>query len=199
MKKGNRKAFYALLLLSLIILIGGTFAYFTDIVRVPNIFKTKPYSTEVKEEFVSPDNWLPGTTTDKKVFVKNTGEVDVAVRVSYTESWVSQNGTELSLKQGDNQAAIINFDNMSDWEKEGDYYYYKKKLSSGDSTNSFIKSVKFNEKIESDYKCVGEGLTKQCMSTGLGYDSATYTLTVNVETIQFDAYKDGWNTNVEIK
>ena len=43
-----------------------------------------------------------------------------------------------------------------------------------------------------------DGKTKTCTSTGDGYDGATYTLTITIETIQFDAYKEAWNTNYKI-
>lgn len=194
----NKKAFLALVLVSVVIFVGATVAYFTDTIEVPNVFKTKEYGTEVTEEFVSPTDWTPGTTTDKTIVATNTGDTDVAVRISYTESWVSADGTTLGLKQGNNQAAIINFDNTSDWIKEGNYYYYKNKLSKDQSTNSFIKSVTFNENIIADTECTTTGLTQKCTTTKKGYDGATYTLTLKVETVQYDAYQSIWNTNVEI-
>ena len=153
MQKKNKKPLYVLVAIAVVLLIGGTFAYFTDTVEIANIFSTKPYSTEVTETFTSPTNWLPGTTTNKTVIAKNTGDVDVAVRVSYTESWVSANGNQLSLKQGDKTAAIINF-NTNNWIKSGNYYYYTKKLSKNESSTSFINSVTFNSDIVSDSNCV---------------------------------------------
>ena len=131
--------------------------------------------------------------------MKNTGEVDVAVRVGYTEKWVSADGTILSGTQtisGQNvRAAIINLDNTSDWTKEGNYYYYKKKILSGESTSSFIKSVTFNSQITDDTTCTTVDSITTCTSTGKGYDGATYTLTINVETVQFNAYQAVWGDN----
>ena len=80
----------------------------------------------------------------------------------------------------------------------GDYYYYNKKLSSGNSTTSFIKSVTFNSQITADTECTTSGNVTKCESTGNGYDGAKYTLTINVETVQFNAYKAIWNTAVTI-
>ena len=197
MKKKNKKPLYVLIVIAVILLIGGTVAYFTDTVEITNVFSTKPYSTEVTETFTSPNNWLPGTTTEKTVVAKNTGDVDVAVRMSYTESWVSANGATLPLKQGNTTAAIINF-NSTNWTKSGNYYYYTQKLSKNQSSTSFINSVTFNSDIVSDSNCVTQGTTKKCTSTGNGYDGATYTLTVTVETVQYDSYRTIWNTNVTI-
>lgn len=205
MKKKNKKPIYVLILVAVILLVGGTIAYFTDTVEITNVFKTKPYSTEVTETFTSPNNWLPGTTTNKSVVAKNTGDVDVAVRMSYTESWKSANGQTLPLKQGNTVAAVINFNNTN-WikvtENGKDYYYYNTKLTKNQSSTSFINSVTFNSAIISDSSCqeqnVTGGITKQCTSTGNGYDGATYTMVVTVETAQYDSYRTIWGTNVTI-
>lgn len=195
----NKKPIIALVAIVCVGIIGGTFAYFTDRIDVANEFKTKPYGTQVTEEFTSPDNWLPGDETPKTVIVKNTGEVDIAVRVSYIEKWESLNGDTLSGTQtisGQNvKVALINLDNTNDWTKEGDYYYYNKKLESGGSTTSFIKSVTFNSQITDDTTCTTVNNITTCTSTGNGYDGASYTLTINVETVQFNAYQAVWNTN----
>lgn len=242
-EKKNKKALVALLIVAIVGVIGFTFAYFSDKITVNNEFKTKPYGTTVTEVFVSPENWTPGTETEKTVVTKNSGEVDEAVRVSYTEKWVSANGDELSgsiqiggssqpvtpspdVPDSDDdisidddvdipstpsvtyeRAAIINFDNESDWTVDYDengkgYYYYNKKLAKGESTSSFIKSVTFNGNVESSSDCpktvTGGTQTITCTSTGNGYDGATYTLTITVETVQYDQYKAAWGTNVVI-
>ena len=223
MKK--RRTIVALVLVAIIGIIAFTFAYFSDTVTIPNSFKTKPYSTSVTEVFESPDNWTPGTTTAKTVYATNNGDVDVAVRVSYTEKWEPlDDSTTLGLTQTqiiDGQstevrAAIINFadDYANNWTKSTengvDYYYYKHKLTKGNTSTSFIKSVQFNPQIQSSGDCqdtdvIDEdtneviGVKTTCASTNTGYDGATYTLTIKVETVQFDAYKDAWNTNVTIE
>ena len=109
----------------------------------------------------------------------------------------------MSGVQNGNRASIINFTNLDDWIKYGDYYYYNKKLSSGDLTSTFSDSVTFNSLIVNDYNCYKEKnydiLKISCTSTGGGYDGATYLLTFKVETVQFDSYKEIWNTDFEIE
>lgn len=195
-KTKNNKSIVAIIaVLAVLGVVGGTLAYYTSSQSFDNIFKTKPYSTKFEEVFESPSDWTPGTTTSKEVYATNTGEVDVAVRVSFTESWVSANGTTLSGTQGSNKAAIVNLANTSDWTKVGDYYVYNKKLTNGQRTSSFIDSVTFNENITADVTCTEEGTTKNCVSSGNGYDGATYTLRVTIETIQFDAATKTWGLN----
>ena len=209
MKKKNKKSLVALLFVAILGVVGGTFAYFTSTDTFTNTFKTKPYKMEVTETFESPNDWTPGTTTDKTVIATNKGDVDAAVRVSYTEKWEDSEGNTLELKDAsENAAAIINFatDLNSKWTKstEGgvDYYYYKNKLAKNESTSSLIQSVTFNPDvtISASDNCTEDATnhTKTCTTTTSGYAGGTYTLTIKVETVQFDQYKEAWSTNVTI-
>ena len=191
-KLKNKKAIIALAIIAFIGIIGGAFAYFTSSQTFANLFKAKTYHSTFEEKFESPDNWVPGVSVPKEITASNTGDIDLAVRVSYTEEWVSANKTKLSGTQGTNKAAIINLANTGDWKKVGDYYVYNKKLLPGNKTSTFLDSVKFNEEITADIKCETVGGTKTCTSTGDGYDGATYTLTLTIETIQFDAAESQW-------
>ena len=92
----NKKTIIILLLVLTMGIVGLTVAYFSNSTVLENLFGTKEYGTTVVEEFISPDNWLPGTTTDKNITVTNTGSVDEAVRISYTEEWKAKDGTILS-------------------------------------------------------------------------------------------------------
>lgn len=199
----EKRTLLALLVIALVVAIGGTIAFFTGAVTIPNIFGTTPYGTEVTEVFVSPDNWVPGTNTPKTVVVKNTGGVDVAVRASISENWVGSTGNSLPLTINENtRAAIIEFGDALEWVKEGNYYYYYTKLAPNASTSQFIRSVTFNSSATDDLNCTtssenGTSVTS-CVSTGNGYDNATYTLRVTIETIQYDAYDTVWNPELTI-
>lgn len=82
------KKIYALLGLALILMIGGTLAYYSQELIVENRFKTAKYDTEIKEVFNPPDKWAPGVEVEKKVSVENLGTVDVVARASFEELWV---------------------------------------------------------------------------------------------------------------
>lgn len=203
----NKKSLVALLLVALFGTVGVTFAYFTSTDTFESVFSTKPYKMEVVETFESPDNWVPGTTTSKSVVATNLGDVDAAVRVSYTEEWKDALGNTLPLKDaGDNFASIINF--ASDWsskwtkstENGTDYYYYKTKLAKNASTSSLIESVTFNPNvtITTTNNCVENGNVKTCTTTTGGYAGGTYKINIKVETVQLDQYKTVWGTNVTI-
>lgn len=215
----SKKSLVALILVAVLGIVGVTIAYFTSTDTFANVFSTKPYSMEVVETFQSPDNWTPGTTTNKTVIATNKGDVEAAVRVSYTESWVDSSNNTLPLKDGsNNSAAIINFasDLNTKWTKEGNYYYYKTKLAKNASTTSLIDSVTFNPDVTistSDtctYTLTDNTTTTtkpndmttvkstKCETTTNGYAGGTYTLTITVETVQYDQYQTAWGTSVAI-
>ena len=222
----SKKSLVALVLVAVLGIVGVTIAYFTSTDTIENVFGTKPYSMEVTETFTSPDNWTPGTTTSKTVVATNKGDVDAAVRVSYTESWVDANGNPLSLTDSatptPNRVAVINFasDYTTKWTKSTesgkDYYYYKTKLAKDASTSSLIQSVTFNPNvtISTSDACtytLNDNTTTTtkpadmttvksvtCRTTTDGYAGGTYTLTIKVETVQYDQYQTAWGTSVAI-
>jgi len=208
----NRKSLIIILLILTIGIVGLTIAYFANSSTITNTFNTNPYGTTVTEEFVSPDNWLPGTSTDKSLTVTNTGQVDEAVRISYTEVWTSRSAKnnneegDLPLSQNGNTAALIHFTNTDDWttvtENGTTYRYYNYKLETNQTTSELLDYVTFNPAITNSSNCTkteSNGTkTITCNSTGTGYDDATYKLTFNIETIQYDKYKTAWGTNVNI-
>ena len=195
----NKKKLLVVGALGMLTVLGGTLAYFTTTTNIVNKFKTGLYQNKIVEEFVSPTNWTPGTVTEKTVKVTNSGDIPMAVRASITEKWVSASGKELSLKDSNNNvASIIEFG--EEWTKDNDGFYYygtkenKTVLDASAETTSFIKSVKFNENIKATLKesISSDGKTVTYTSSGDGYDNATYTLTVRIDTMEYDAARNLW-------
>ena len=210
----NKKIILAIVLILFVSIIGLTIAYYTNTISIENEFGVKTYKTTVGEEFISPDNWLPGDTTSKIVVATNNGEIDQAIRIYYEEKWIDSHGEELPLIQRINDenivVSIIHFDNRDDWYKVTengiDYYYYKHKLKKGENTNSFISGVTFNPltRASSEDNCdetenMPEGVREiVCASTGHGYDNAKYTLTITIESVQYNIYKQVWENAPKI-
>jgi len=208
----SKKLILILILVLTIGIVGLTIAYFANSSTITNTFNTNPYGTTVTEEFVSPDNWLPGTSTTKSLTVTNSGQIDEAVRISYTEVWTSRSAKnnneegDLPLQQNGNTAALIHFTNTDDWttvtENGITYRYYNYKLAPSATTSELLDYVTFNSAITNSSNCTtteSNGTkTITCNSTGNGYDDATYKLTFTIETIQYDKYKTAWGTNVNI-
>lgn len=189
----NKKRLLFVLGVSILTVLGTTIAYFTTSTDIKNIFQVGLYQHEIVEEFVSPNNWTPGSTTNQKIEITNKGSITMAVRASYTEKWTSANGTNLPLKDNENNiASIIHFNDG--WEKDEDGYFYygtkenKTMLKPSESTTSFINGVTFNKNIKATLteEKSADGQTITYTSQGTGYDNATYTLTVKIDTIQYD-------------
>lgn len=198
-ERKNKKKLLFVLGISVLTILGGTLAYFTTSDTIKNIFNTSKYETQIVENFESPDNWTPGTTTRKNIVVTNKGTIDMAVRASYTEKWESANERELPLKdENNNVVSIINFNNGWEKNEDGFYYYGSKdnltKLTPNETSTSFISGVTFNENISASLKRTEseDGKTITYESTGNGYDNAKYTLTIKIDTIQYDQAHNIW-------
>ena len=189
----NKKSLIAIALVALVGIVGVTFAYFTSTATLNNPFQTGTYSTSVKETFISPDNWTPGTTTQKKVNVTNNGSVDIAVRATYTEQWTAKDGTKLDGVRNGERVALFTIG--ADWDEGKDgYYYYKDILGEDETSTDFISSVTFNPNFilqeGTDIECtttkVNGKTTIDCVNLETGYAGATYSLNITIETIQSD-------------
>lgn len=195
--KKNNKKIMALMGVGLLTVLGGTLAYFTTSDSITNLFNTSKYQVQVVENFVSPDEWSPGTTTAQTINVTNEGTIEMAVRASYEQKWENANGEEIPLEDN-NIAAIIHFN--ADWVQDTDgYYYYGSKanltkLKPNATSTSFVSGVTFNENITAGLERTesADGKTITYKSTGNGYDNAKYTLTIRVDTIQYDQALNVW-------
>ena len=180
----------------LILLVGVAIAYFSSSDTMTNLFHTQRYDSKTTEVFTSPSDWTPGDTTPKTLTVTNTGNVCENVRVWYEDDWETENGDALPNTQNGNLVGIVNRDHLADWVQDGNYIYYNKNLLANQSTSSFIKSVTYNKLAANDFECVDDldgGRT--CSTSGDGYDGATYTLTIHVETIQCSMAEKIWGVD----
>ncbi len=192
-----------LIILSLLLLtvtaFGTTIAYFTTTSTFNNEFSSKPYSTKMTENFTSPDNWTPGTTTDKTVNVENTGGIPIAVRVRFEEKWTDSDGNDLPLQIEVNgemeNVAILNFKDgyEGSWILRDGWYYYRTDVNPLGVTDNLLESVTFNPNASILNDCIRNESGITCSSTGKGYDDATYVLTVTIETVQADMKKEYWS------
>jgi len=194
--KQKIKPIVALMILSFSAFVGATVAYFTSSASFENEFIAGKYKVVTTEEFESPSNWAPGEEIPKTITTKNEGTIPAAVRVKFEEKWFVE-GNEVT-DQIPADTVAINLDNINEWLRQGDYYYYKFPLNPGETTSSFMKSVTLNPNING-VECTtsADGKTKTCESTSI-VGGATYKLTVTKETVQYDAYNIVWNNVPEI-
>ena len=187
----NKKPLIAFGLSLLIGLVGGTIAYYSNSTNYTNEFQTAKYKTTTIENFVSPDNWQAGEEINKSIITKNEGTVPVAVRASYTEKWYDTDNKEITV----DDSVTLSLNNGS-WVKEGNYYYYRYIVEPNETTKSFMNSVLLNKEV-GVVTCTTSGNQEVCESV----DEATgkkYVLTVTIETISYNKYKEVWNTNIDV-
>jgi len=211
----NKKLIICIFSLILVILVGFSFAYYGNIVDLKNNFITSIYGTTTTENFKSPSNWKPGDTTEKKVSVTNTGDKNIVVRVcidNSTGTWENLDGD--TWNNSVDEAALINetednistCNNSSDWvKKEEDdkvCYYYTKELGPNETTTSSpIESVTYNKDVTTSQTCTktidGKVTEVKCSSSGQGYDDASYSLPITIDTVQSNFIEDAWGYTLD--
>lgn len=159
------------LALTLALLVGAayTFAYFHENNTYVNAFKTADYSVNLKEDFTPINNWAPGISKDKKVWVENNGSTDAFVRIKYQESW----SDNLPLTIGGNETVLKSWTQNwgTEWTKIGSWWYYNKVLKAGTQTNRILDAITMNPLVSND-------------SHAADYGRAEYTLTFQEEDLQ---------------
>lgn len=171
----NKKKMAAAAGLAAVMVIGGTWAYFSQTAKIENPFSTGKYDSIVIEDFKPDDgdNWVPGATINKDVTVNNTGDYDLFVRVRFDEKWQDK-GSETVRKENKGMDAstyqasgtdglvvndksvvkkIINKANEDKWVYNADdgYWYYKYNLKAKndkndeDTTGTFLDAVQLIE------------------------------------------------------
>lgn len=164
----NKKA-AAILGVAAVALVGGTFAYFTQTSTIDNPFDTGKYSTVVTEDFKPKDgeDWEPGVEVNKDLYVHNTGDRNVVVRVKFEDIW-TRDGEQFKyvdgqhssdVKQSDqydgetdsDQSVVYKyFENKDDWSglQDDGYYYYKTPLAPETNTGTFLTSVRLLDEVD---------------------------------------------------
>ncbi len=87
MRKGRHKLL-GLAALASLMLIGGTWAAWTQELWTGNEFMPGQYDTSLDEVFTPPDGWQPGVEQEKKVWISNKGTVPVMAKVVITQQWI---------------------------------------------------------------------------------------------------------------
>lgn len=103
MRKGRHKLL-GLAALASMVLIGGTWAAWTQAVQIGNEFMPGKYDTTLDEIFTSPTDWQPGKKQEKKVWVSNKGTVPVMAKAVITQSWIRKE--DVYVTRADEQGNI---------------------------------------------------------------------------------------------
>ena len=159
----------SIVVLVVLLVVGGTMAWFTDKGEATNKFTGGTVDIEVIEKFDKPDNWNPGAEAEKKVSIESLGSKQTYVRVALIPQWDDDSSLPIS------NVELILADN-DDWIYKDGWYYYKKILNEDDVTSLLLEEVRLKDETDDDYQ------------------GRTLEIKVKAEAVQasHNAYEDVW-------
>lgn len=182
-----KKRHFLLLLVIVLLLsaVSSTWGYHKTASPVVNRISTKKSGVTMREVFNPADKWLPGETKEKQVSFSNSGELPQVIRFKCESAWSEStlNGIADAPVLTLMQEPMIQFSDTGNWQREGDWYYYKKALQPGAVTKKAISAVKF-----------GSELTNGGYDGKEDYSNKRYTLTVIMEALDVNQIETeaGW-------
>lgn len=135
------------------ILVGGTFAWFTDRQEVTNVVTMGNVSVVLNDIYEGHTVALPSKTVSKIVSVTNDGGQPAYVRIQLEKFWSAydENGKQPDGTE-DVELIHINFTNPADWVVGNDgAYYYQKPLDPAATTSNLFESFTLDEKMDNRY------------------------------------------------
>ena len=114
-------------------------------------------SVQVKllEEYEQGQSLMPGITADKKVWAKNTGELDIVVRMKITKAWGTPGPNDKFVKDPSlsTDNILIPY-NKEHWlyNENDDFYYYKGVLAPGEVTPALFEKFTLTLENSNDYR-----------------------------------------------
>lgn len=170
---------------------------------------------KIEETYIQGQEIYPNQEVEKRVWVANTGTVDMLVRVKVTLAWgdtLDEAGNVIVNPDLGTDNIIIEYD-TEHWlydEKDG-YYYYKGVLKPGEKTPPLFESFTLDAAADRDYankygsilvemECVqagGDGISywqKEYKDLGITYTGGK-TIAM-LTTVDFDSPEDGFSFRV---
>lgn len=147
----------AILAIFLAIMSAGTWAYFTAEEQVHNVITTggvditlQEWADEAKTTpFEDLSGIMPGRQVTKIPEVVNSGEHPVFVRVQIDKSILQAEGAA----EDEADLSLVQLDiNTTDWIEQDGYYYYKKILQPGETTEPLFTSVTFDASMGNQFQ-----------------------------------------------
>ena len=165
MSKLKRTIFSLIALLSCVLAVSATLAWFTDNDATRNRIRIGEFGIDVIERSTNPnaivgeegidynDPVVIGQEKSKIVDIKNTEELNAFIRVTVEKVWMDENG--MILKDKDPDKIVIQEIDEDKWiykaagQKGKSYYYLKEPLRSNETVNLF-KSFIIENNFDSD-------------------------------------------------
>lgn len=173
-------------------------AYAEQHVKVNPFYTAASSALSLPEAFNPLSTLLPGETVEKKAYFKNTGGVDLVLRMKVEEYWGDGEGNPLPeedplpdtkmvekktsapiLYDGEIKNLQNDAEKKTDWVRIGEYFYYshilKKNGEEGDRTPYFLETIKLKEEASNDEH-----------NGAFDYSGRTYVINFQGEAVQAD-------------
>lgn len=137
-----------------VVFAGSVFAYWQQSADTLNILTMASYKAEIVEKYRQPSCVVPSESVEKRVDVKNSGTVDILVRVAVKKMFGTRNGGVFEEDKAlDGEMIEIRF--ASEYWRQGTdgWFYYKDVLKAGEKTREpLMKSFRLSEKAGNVYQ-----------------------------------------------
>ncbi len=119
-----------------------------------NILTMSSYKAEIVEQYEIPPYVEPGSTVSKIVDVKNTGTVDMIVRVKIEKAFGTRDASgKLQIDKKLDPELILVQMNETYWRYLDGYWYYSEILGAGQTTKEpLMNGYTVSEKVTNEYK-----------------------------------------------
>ena len=165
----NRKIMFSLVIIvmALALVIGGTFAWFTAVDELDNVFTAGTVMIGTDEQFdfaetLDPANVNPGDCFNKQFEIINTGTKFILLRLQLNGEWSIETDVDPAILPGVDTE-------VTGWIYHNGYWYYDGKIAPGGQ-------VDFDD---ASFEICFDGPTM-----GNDFQEAVYTLTISFEAIQ---------------
>lgn len=155
------------------------------------------------------ENFTPGYPYEEKLQVRNTGDIDIFVRVILTRSWqkdtnedgISEKDTELSpllidLKLLEDSGWVVAEDNGVDYSDERIVLYYTKALAPEETSAALSSAIRISHEIAQSVKIGDDGKYEYV------YNGYSFCLEAEADAVQThnaaDAIKSAWGVDVTV-
>ena len=169
-QKRKKMALLVSLLLLITITVGGTIAFiYTQTGDVENTFTPSKVTCDIVESFDG--------SVKSNVYITNTGDTEAYIRAGIIVNWIGDDENISAIEPVLGEDYSLNVDEDDNWIKIGDYYYHKKAVSAGASTETLIRSCEQLQQKE-------------------GYSLFVEIIGDAIQSTPLDAVKGSWNVKI---
>lgn len=153
-KKGRIVAAAAAVVTAISLFSACTLAYWNATGESKNVLTMSSYQAEIVEQYEIPSHVDPGSSVSKVVNVKNTGTVDMIVRVKIQKAFGTRDASgKLHPDAGLNPELIQLELNETCWKYLDGYWYYTGILGAGQTTKEpLLSGYTVSDEVTNDYK-----------------------------------------------